>query len=160
MTLDWAASTDTLKNREPASDTAMNASAPVLRTWVWASRANGIGPKMRGSNGCRDGTRIRRSAWYPTSGTLLSRSGRPRPRPGLSGPCTCHVSMLTGDVRTVHQEQSRDDRRRAMLRQVTIVGAAALALSGCGDANSADERIAGAYAAVLQAVADEGPGPF
>src|SRR5918994_5008383 len=51
MTRGRAASTDTLKNSDPASDTAKKASALVLMAWAWARRANGIGPKTRRSAG-------------------------------------------------------------------------------------------------------------
>ena len=46
-----AASTDTLKKSEPASETAKNASALALTACTCASRANGKDPKMRCSSG-------------------------------------------------------------------------------------------------------------
>lgn len=41
-----------------------------------------------------------------------------------------------------------------------MVGAAVLAVSACGTPDSSDERTAGVYAAVIAAVAEEGPGEF
>src|SRR5262245_57136691 len=64
-----AASTETLKNNEPASDTVMHASAAVLSAWTRASAASGSGPNTRaatfmrsyassrGSAGCTLGSR-------------------------------------------------------------------------------------------------------
>ena len=45
-----AAPTDTLKNSDPASETAKNESAKLVTACVAESRAKGIGPKMRASN--------------------------------------------------------------------------------------------------------------
>jgi hypothetical protein len=45
-----------------------------------------------------------------------------------------------------------------MLRELTILGTATLALGACGTGNSDDERTADVYASVIRAVADEGQG--
>lgn len=48
-----------------------------------------------------------------------------------------------------------------MLRQVTMAGTAALAVGACTTSpDSSEDRTAGVYAAVIQAVAEEGPGEF
>jgi hypothetical protein len=48
-----------------------------------------------------------------------------------------------------------------MLRQVTMAGAAVMAVSACSTSpDSSDERTAGVYAAVIRAVAEEGPADF
>jgi hypothetical protein len=47
-----------------------------------------------------------------------------------------------------------------MQRQLTIIGTTSLLAVSCGMAGSADERTAEVYVAVIQAVADAGPGDF